>query len=106
MTLALLFLVLPVNLLGAAEPKQETLRAWDEHIRIFNEHAAKGAAGDSQFLLIDASQDIARRVQRNEVVVTNHDPENVPQGLIHDRGGAIFVPNVTLGQSTIWTRLS
>ena len=99
MTLALLFLVLPVNFLGAAEPKQETLRAWDEHIRIVNEHAAKGAAGDSQFLLIDASQDIARRVQRNEVVVTNHDPENVPQGLIHDWVGVMFVPKVTLGQA-------
>lgn len=99
MTLAVLFLVLPVNLLEAAEPKQETLRAWDEHIRIVNEHVARGAAGDSQFLLIDASQDIARRVQRNEVVVTNHDPENVPQGLIHDWVGAMFVPNVTLGQA-------
>ena len=97
--LAVLLLVLPVNLLEAAEPKQETLRAWDDYIRIVNEHVAKGAAGDSQFLSIDASQDIARRVQRNEVVVTNHDPKNVPQGLIHDWVGAIFVPNVTLDQA-------
>ena len=99
MTLAVLFLVLTVNFLEAAEPKQETLRAWDEYIRIVNKRAAMGAARDSQFLSIDASQDIARRVQRDEVVVTNHDPKNVPQGLIHDWVGTIFVPNVTLDQA-------
>jgi hypothetical protein len=42
--LALLFLVLFVKLLEAAEPKQETLRAWDEYIRIVNLKVAKSAA--------------------------------------------------------------
>jgi hypothetical protein len=94
-----LFLGLFVNLLHAAEPKQETLRAWDEYIRIVHLHVAKSAAGADQFLWIDESQDMARRVQRNEVVVANHDPKEVPQGLIHDWVGAVFVPNVTLDRA-------
>ncbi len=97
--LALLFLVLFVKLLEAAEPKQETLRAWDEYIRIVNLNVAKSAAGDSQFLWTDESRDMTRRLQQNEVVVTNHDPEGVPQGMIHDWVGAVFVPNVTLDQA-------
>ena len=97
--LALLFLVLFVKLLEAAEPKQETLRVWDEYIRIVNLNVAKTAAGDSQFLWTDESLDMTRRLQQNEVVVTNHDPEGVPQGMIHDWVGAVFVPNVTLDQA-------
>jgi hypothetical protein len=97
--LAVLLLLLFARLLQAAEPKQETLQAWDEYIRIVNEHVAKSAAGGGQFLWIDESQDIARRVQRNEVVVTSHDPGNVPQGWIHDWIGVMFVPNVTLDQA-------
>ena len=97
--LALLFLVLFVKLLEAAEPKQETLRVWDEYIRIVNLNVAKTAAGDSQFLWTDESLDMTRRLQQNEVVVTNHDPKGVPQGMIHDWVGAVFVPNVTLDQA-------
>ena len=97
--LAVLLLVLFVSLLQAAEPKQNTLQAWDEYNRIVNLHIAKSAAGNGQFLLTDESQDMARRVQRNEVVVTNRNPEDVPQGLIHDWVGAVFVPNVTLDRA-------
>jgi len=97
--LAVLLLVLSVKLLEAAEPKQETVRAWDEYIRIVNLHVAKSAAEDSQFLWTDESQDLARRVHQNEVLVTDHDPQNVPQGMIHHWVGAVFVPNVTLAQA-------
>lgn len=97
--LAVLSFLLFGKLLEAAEPKQETLRAWDEYIRIVNLHVAESAERDSQFLWIDESQDIARRVNRSEVVVTSHDPQDVPQGLIHHWVGAVFVPNVTLDQA-------
>ncbi|MGO9339202.1 MAG: hypothetical protein ACLPH3_18205 [Terracidiphilus sp.] len=97
--LALLYLVLSVQPLEAAAPKPETLRAWDAYIRIVNQNVAKSAAGDSQFLWIDESQDVARRVHGNEVVVTSHDPEGVPQGMIHDWVGVVFVPDATLDQA-------
>jgi len=97
--LAVLFLLLFVKLLEAAEPKQETLRAWDEYIQIVNLSVARSAAGSSQFLWTDESPDMTRRLQQNEVVVTNHDPEEIPHGMIHDWVGAVVVPNVTLDQA-------
>lgn len=97
--LVVLFLLLFVKLLQAAEPKQETLRAWDEHIQIVNLSVGRIATGSSPFLWADESRDLTRRLQQNEVVVTNHGPKEVPQGMIHDWVGVVFVPNVTLDQA-------
>ena len=96
--LAVLFLLLFGKLLEAAGPQQETLQAWDEYIRIVNLRVAKNAAVGGHFLWVDESQDMARRVQKSEVLVTNQDPQDIPQGMIHDWIGAVFVPKVTLDQ--------
>jgi hypothetical protein len=97
-SLFVLFL-LPVSLLQAAQPKQETLRVWDEYIHVVNLNVASSATGSGNFLWTDESQDITRRLQQNGVVIINHDPEKVPQGMIHDWIGAVIVPNVTLDQA-------
>jgi len=97
--LAVLFLVFFTKFLEAAEPDQETLRAWDEYVRTVNIHITKSAAGGSQFLWIDESHDMAQRVHRNEVIVANHASQSLPQGLIQDWVGAVFVPNVTLDRA-------
>src|SRR3954454_7803044 len=97
--LAVLSLMLFVKYLQAAEPKQETLRAWDEYVQIVNLNVARSAAGSSQFLWSDESQEMIRRLQQNEVVVKNHHPGEIPQGMIHDWIGAVVVPNVTLDQA-------
>src|SRR5580658_1505482 len=94
--LAILFLLLSPTLSEAAEPKQETLRAWDDYIRSVNASVADRVAGTRPFLWVDDSSEILRRVQHGEMVVTNHDPRKVPQGMIHHWVGAMFVPNVTL----------
>lgn len=96
--LAVLLLFLFGEYLEAAGPQQETLRAWDEYIRIVNLRVAKNASVGGHFLWIDESQDMARLLQKNEVLVTNRDPQNIPQGMIHDWVGAVFVPYVTLDQ--------
>ena len=97
--IAVLSLLLFGRLLEAAEPRQETLQAWDEYIRIVNSRAAKSADGDSQFLWIDVPRARAQRIWPNEVIVESRDPDKVPQGLIHDWVGVVFVPNVTLDQA-------
>jgi hypothetical protein len=97
--IAVLSLLLFGRLLEAAEPRQETLQAWDEYIRIVNLRAAKSADGDSQFLWIDVPRARAQRIWPNEVIVESRDPDKVPQGLIHDWVGVVFVPNVTLDQA-------
>lgn len=97
--LAALLLLSFASVLHAGEPRQETLRAWDEYIQTVNQRVAKSVAGDSPFLWIETSNDIARRVRQNDVVITDLDPENIPQGWIHHWVGAVFVPNVKLDQA-------
>ena len=96
---ASLLLLFGVRCLPAAELKQETLRAWDAYIRTLDVERANRIAGNSPFLYIDESPELRLRVKRNEVVITNHDPSKVPQGMIHHWIGAIFLPNKTLDQA-------
>ena len=94
-----LLLLLSAKFLPAAEPKQETLRAWDEYIRTLDVERENRINGNGPFLRVDESPDLQRRVQRNELVVTNHDPRKVPQGMIHHWVGGMFIPNTSLDQA-------
>jgi hypothetical protein len=93
-----ILLLLSATLSQAAEPKQETLQAWDDYILSVNASMADRAAGTRPFLWADDMPETQRRVQHGELAVTNHDPRKVPQGMIHHWAGAMFVPNVTLDQ--------
>jgi hypothetical protein len=91
--------LLSAKFLPAAEPKQETLRAWDEYIRTLDVERENRINGNGPFLRVDESPDLQRRVQRNELVVTNHDPRKVPQGMIHHWVGGMFIRNTSLDQA-------
>jgi hypothetical protein len=83
----------------AAELKPETLRAWDDYIGSVTLGGAERNAGSRSFLSLDESSEASRRVAKGELVITNHDPRKVPQGLIHDWIGVMFVPNSSLDQA-------
>jgi hypothetical protein len=90
-------------LLGAAptratDLKPQTLQAWNGYVEIVNSSTELRASGSSQFLWVDESPDVLQQVRGGELVVTNHDPREVPHGLIHHWVGAMFIPNVTLDQ--------
>jgi hypothetical protein len=76
---------------SAAELKQETLDAWDQHLQAANARMADRAQGN--FLWADESADRLRRVRSGEVVVSpiGPKPEGVPSGLIHNWIGAAFI---------------
>ncbi len=95
---AILFLLLSVVPSQAAEPKRDTLRAWDDYVVLVNTGVAERNAESRPFLSVDESSETRRRVQNGELVITNHDPRRVPQGLIHHWVGVMFVPNVSLDQ--------
>jgi hypothetical protein len=95
---AILILLLSVALSKAAEPKRDTLRVWDDYIGSVNTSVAERNAGSRPFLWVDESSERQRRVHNGELVITNHDPRKVPQGLIHHWIGVMFVPNVSLDQ--------
>lgn len=96
--LAILFLLLSAVLSRAAEPKRDTLRAWDDYVGSVNTSLAERNAGSRPFLWVDESTEARLRVQNGKLVITNHDPRKVPQGLIHHWVGEMFVPNVSLDQ--------
>ena len=95
---AILFLLLSAVMLNSAEPKRETLRAWDGYIGSVNTSEAERNAGSRPFFWIDESSETQQRVQNGKLVIANHDPRKVPQGLIHHWVGGMFVPNVSLDQ--------
>jgi hypothetical protein len=98
MPAAILFLLLSAAHLNAAELKQNTLQAWDDYVRYVNTSVDERNAGSRPFLWVDESPEAQQRVRSGELVVTNRDPRKVPQGLIHDWRGDMFVPNVSLDQ--------
>ncbi len=79
---AFLILLLSIALLNAAEPKRETLRAWDDYIGSVNTSVAERNAGSRPYLWEYDSPETQRRVLNGELVITKHDPRKVPQGLI------------------------
>ena len=95
---AILFLLLTVVPAKAAELKRDTLRAWDDYVVSVNTSVAERNAQSRPFLWVDESSEAQRRVQNGELVITNHDPRKVPQGLIHHWVGVMFLPNVSLDQ--------
>jgi hypothetical protein len=98
-TSAILFLLVSAVLSKAAEPKRNTLRAWDDYISSINMSVAERNAGSRPFLWEDESIETLQRVQKGELVITNHDPREVPQGLIHHWIGVMFIPKVSLDQA-------
>jgi hypothetical protein len=94
----MLFLLLGVALAHATDLKPVTLQVWDAYVQTVNSTTEDRAAGRSQFLTVDETPDMEQRVRGGELVVTNHDPRKVPNGLIHHWIGAMFIPNATLDQ--------
>ena len=87
------------GLASAAELKRPTLDAWEQYVRGANTRMEGRLAPDKPFLWIDESAKRKARVRRGEVVVepmTGRGSEPVPEGLIHDWIGAIFIPNTTM----------
>jgi hypothetical protein len=88
----LLVLMLPA---AAAELKPKTLEAFDKYVRQTEERLASSKT----FLWADESPDRVARAKSGEVVVSPFfkKPEStVPNGLIHDWVGAVFIPGVTV----------
>lgn len=94
-----LFLLAPAGS-KAAELKQETVQAWDTYIETANARMAQ-RTGHITFLWVDETPERVRRVRGGEIVVSpvgEHNPKNVPHGLIHDWIGAAFIPETTINE--------
>lgn len=87
---------------SSAGPKPETQKAWDEYIQQVSLRVKQGADGNGQFLWIDQDPLRAAQARRGEILAApglgEHGSQAVPNGLIHDWIGAVFIPGVTLAQ--------
>jgi hypothetical protein len=88
-----------VTVATAAELQRDTTEAWQEYIRQAGIRLQSSLEGSKPFLWADGAKDRALRVRRGEVVVApfaGHGTQAVPNGLIHDWIGAIYLPGVTI----------
>lgn len=83
----------------SVELKKETVQAYERYMRAREADAQARLRPGRNFLWIDDSPERKRRVRRGEIVVEpagDNGQTSVPDGLIHDWIGAIFIPGVTI----------
>ncbi len=97
---AILLLLPGASRSGAAELKEDGLRAWNVYVQTVNATMAARAEGKNPFLWVDESPELGRRVRAGEVLVATHGVRTVPGGLIHHWVGAMFLPGVTPDEVT------
>jgi len=85
---------------SAVELQSATVDAWQQYLRAADVRLQARLDSGKPFLWVDEAADRQLRVRRGEVVVAplvGHGTQSVPNGLIHDWIGAVFIPNATLG---------
>lgn len=83
----------------AIQLKPETLNAFLDYVRDAEAAMAPALAGDLPFLWSDENPERARRVRHGDVpaqLFQGDSPLHVPNGLIHDWVGAVFIRHATL----------
>jgi len=84
---------------NATELQTETLKAWDEYIRSADLRMQSRPDGPTSFLWTDEAADRRQRIGRGEIQVEpvlRHGTKKVPNGLIHDWIGGVFIPGATI----------
>ena len=87
------------ELLGAMQLQADTVKAWDEYVRSAEARLQNRTDSTRSFLWIDESPERRAQVQRGAVIVApvvGRGTKNVPDGLIHDWIGAVFIPRATI----------
>jgi hypothetical protein len=87
--------------IAQVELKKETADAFDSYIRAF-ESRLQSQIQQGRFLWVDQATDRSERVHQGQVIsepaIGRGDTE-VPDGLIHDWIGAVFIPGTTLANT-------
>jgi hypothetical protein len=95
------FMLLAVGvpgLVSAIELRSGTLKAWEDYVRTVGLRMQARLDAQRPFLWTDESPDRGLRIRRGEILVApvvGKGTQNVPDGLIHDWIGAVFIPNAT-----------
>jgi hypothetical protein len=79
--------------------QNETLKAWDEYIRVVDSRMQSRPDGQTPFLWVNESERRSLRIRRGEILVApvlEHGTQSVPNGLIHHWIGGLFIPGATI----------
>jgi hypothetical protein len=83
----------------SAELQPTTIAAWQEYVRTADARMQARLDTDKPFLWIDETTDRALRVRGGEIMVmpmVGQGTRDVPEGLIHDWIGGVFIPNARI----------
>jgi len=86
----------------AATLQQQTLDAFDRHIRAVEARRDERVRGARSFLWADESPQRHEQARRGEIVIeplVGKGDLEVPGGLVHDWIGAVFIPGATLDRT-------
>lgn len=81
------------------ELQRETVDAWRDYVHAAGQRMQARLGLDRHFLWTDDEADRARRIRGGEIVVepgSGDGATGVPNGLIHDWTGAVFIPHATI----------
>ena len=87
------------GLLHAMELRPNTLQAWDRYIESADSGMQARLDGRRPFLWADEASGRAASLQSGKILIeplAGHGIRGVPNGLIHDWMGAIFIPHATI----------
>jgi hypothetical protein len=91
---------LTAGALAAAELKPQTVQAFDDYTRRL-ESRIEGQLKGPAFLWSDQEPSRNLQLRQGRILaesVTGDEPLRVPDGLVHDWVGAVFIPRATLGR--------
>jgi hypothetical protein len=90
---------------GSAAQQPGTTEAFDRYVAQAETRIAQGRSRPGTFLRLDSlpaaqRSDMLTRLHRGEVVIEKqgNTPEQIPEGLIHDWLGVVFIPKATVPQ--------
>jgi hypothetical protein len=89
---------------GATQLKKETLEAFESYARA-TEARLEARRRGGPFLWVDESAGRLAQVRQGKVVIEARNGKGdigVPDGLVHDWIGAVFIPNTTLAATLAW----
>ncbi len=86
----------------AAQLRPKTIAAWEQYVQSTEARFLQEARGSGNFLWVDGSPERLKEVRAGQVLTepwSEKNPVSVPDGLVHDWIGAIFLPGATLQQT-------
>ncbi len=96
---AILLLTCPLCSQFETKLEPPTVAAFEAHVKTVEQELAGRWNGQARFLSLDASEEEHRKLLRGDLLIKpaiSPNPLEVPDGLVHDWVGAVYIPNTSI----------